>query len=570
MRMIGSGENPRPLQLLTRVTAQVTESRELDTALQFIANALVDELSAVMVHLVLYTDDDGCPTCRTRAPDGIVGRSTRWHGQARAGMIVEPAELHIWPDGLVMVEEVLRTHRPLRVEKNAHDYVRERMLANCDHQPEMYSSPERLEAFLDVPFETVAFYPLMLRGAFFGVLCSSFTRELDEDEFACIAMFANQASVAIDRARLDYLVERLRTVRPGGTAVAPAIRNRRSGDTDVAAADAHMAASPAFRALLDTVRQTAATESTVLLVGETGTGKEVIARTIHRLSARGDRPLVRVNCGAIAANLIESELFGHERGAFTGALQRRLGRFEMADRGTLFLDELAELPLDGQVKLLRVLQEREFERVGSSQSIRVDVRLIAATNRDLDVEVASGRFREDLFYRVSVLPIRVPALRERPEDIPLFAEYFLADFHRVLGTPARRIADDALRALLAYHWPGNVRELRNVMERACVLARGDTIGVRDLRLAHPHAHPSPSTSHPALPQPARSDEPLATLEEHERAYLRRVLASTNGRIEGPHGAAAILAINPSTLRSRLRRLGIDRVEPPADSPFAAD
>jgi transcriptional regulator with GAF, ATPase, and Fis domain len=552
--MIASPDRERPLQLVNRITAQVTETRDLEAALQPIAGALVHQLGAVMVHLLLYTADDGCPRCRSRVVTDAA-TPVRLHRAARAGMVLEPEEMHIWPDGLVMVEEVIRTRRPLRVEKNAQAYIRERMLANCDSRPEMYSSREELESFLDKPFETVAFYPLMVRDTFYGVLCSSYTRPLDDDEFACIAVFAAQASWAIERARLYNTVQDLRTVRPASSRSHQVVRRDRDRPVDIELADEPIAASAVFQAVLETVQQAAATDSTVLLIGETGTGKEVVARAIHRLSARNLRPLIKVNCGAIAPNLIESELFGHERGAFTGALQRRLGRFEMADRGTLFLDELAELPLEGQVKLLRVLQEHEFERVGNSQSIHVDVRLIAATNRDLDVEVAAGRFRQDLFYRVSVLPLRIPSLRERPEDIPLFAEHFLAHFRRELGTPARDIAPDAMRMLRQYEWPGNVRELKNVIERACVLARRATIQVDDLHLA-PARAPSNGT-----PNGAHHAEPLTTFEAHERAYLRRVLATTNGRIEGPHGAAAILAMNPSTLRSRLRRLGIDRLEP---------
>jgi two-component system, NtrC family, nitrogen regulation response regulator GlnG len=315
--------------------------------------------------------------------------------------------------------------------------------------------------------------------------------------------------------------------------------------------------SPAMQEIYRSIARLMGTDLSVLITGESGTGKELVARALHDFGKRRNGPFVAINMAAIPRELIESELFGHERGAFTGALQRRLGRFEMADQGTLFLDELAELPLDGQVKLLRVLQEREFERVGSSHSIRVDVRLIAATNRDLEAQVAAGRFREDLFYRVSVLPIRVPALRERAEDIPLFAQYFVNEFHRILGTTPRTIAPDASQLLLDYRWPGNVRELKNVIERACVLTRRDTIQASDLRL---------TPNQRAIPAP---DEPLTTLDEHERSYLRRVLASTNGRIEGPRGAAAILGINPSTLRSRLRRLGIGRIEPAPD-PVAAD
>jgi formate hydrogenlyase transcriptional activator len=252
--------------------------------------------------------------------------------------------------------------------------------------------------------------------------------------------------------------------------------------------------------------------------------------------------MVTVNCGAIAPGLIESELFGHERGAFTGAVQRRVGRFEAADRSTLFLDEVSELPLDGQVKLLRALQEQEVERVGGSRPIRVDVRLVAATNRDLERDVAEGRLRPDLFYRLNVLPIHVPPLRERREDIARLTRHFIAHFERTLGKPLTGIDADSLRRLHAHSWPGNVRELRNVIERACVLARGPVISI-DRPLA-------------AVTTADDTQERLTSLADHERSYLRRVLVHTNGRISGPRGAAVILDMHPNTLRSRLDRLGI--------------
>jgi formate hydrogenlyase transcriptional activator len=300
--------------------------------------------------------------------------------------------------------------------------------------------------------------------------------------------------------------------------------------------------SPAFQAMLDTVRHVASSDTTILLIGETGTGKELIARALHAGSPRAGRPLISVNCGGIAPGLIESELFGHERGAFTGAVQRRVGRFESADRATLFLDEVSELPFEAQVKLLRVLQEHEIERVGGSRPIQVDARLIAATNRDLERDSQAGRFRSDLFYRLNVLPIRVPPLRERRGDIPRLTRHFIAHFQRKLGKPLTGIDADSLRRLVAHSWPGNVRELRNVIERACVLARGPVISI-DRPLA-------------AANDADDEEEEFTSLADHERRYLRRVLTHTKGRISGPRGAAAILGLHPNTLRSRLDRLGL--------------
>ena len=300
--------------------------------------------------------------------------------------------------------------------------------------------------------------------------------------------------------------------------------------------------SSALRAMLRNVRKVAGVETTVLLTGETGTGKELIARAIHAASPRRDRPLIKMNCGAIPQGLVESELFGHERGAFTGALQRRIGRFEMADRGTLFMDEVGELPGETQVKLLRVLQEQEFERVGATRSQRVDVRLVAATNRDLEAEVQAGRFRRDLFYRLNVFPVRIPALRERVSDIPLLVKYFLAQLQRKLAKPLQAVTAESMERLQAYGWPGNIRELQNVLERSCVMATSTIVEIEgDLR-------PAPVSVKAG---------PLVSLEENERAHIRRALTATGGKIHGPRGAATILEINPSTLRSRMEKLGID-------------
>ena len=301
--------------------------------------------------------------------------------------------------------------------------------------------------------------------------------------------------------------------------------------------------SPALRDVLRSMRKVAGVETTVLLMGETGTGKELIARAIHDTSPRKERSLVKLNCGAIPHGLVESELFGHERGAFTGAMQRRIGRFEMADRGTLFLDEVGELPLETQVKLLRVLQEQEFERVGSTRPMKVDVRLVAATNRDLEVEVNAGRFRRDLFYRLNVFPVRIPSLRERPRDIPLLVKHFLAQLQRKLAKPLQGVTPESVERLQGYSWPGNIRELQNVLERSCVMATSPIVEIEDDLVA--------------VTPPRTTNGSITSLDENERAHIRRALAATGGRIHGPRGAATMLDIHPSTLRSRMERLGIE-------------
>jgi transcriptional regulator with GAF, ATPase, and Fis domain len=307
--------------------------------------------------------------------------------------------------------------------------------------------------------------------------------------------------------------------------------------------------------VLDEVRQVAGTEATVLIQGETGTGKELFARAIHNGSRRRAEPMITVNCAAIPAPLIESEFFGHEKGAFTGATTKREGRFALADGGTIFLDEIGELPLELQSKLLRVLQEGTFEPVGSGRTQKVDVRVVAATNRDLRREVAEGRFREDLFYRLNVFPIPLPALRERPEDIPLLADAFASRFAQALRKELLPLAAESIARLKAYAWPGNVRELENVMERAVITAVG---GRMDLARALPDA-PPPGESEPIAPA-ADWVYSIAELEEIERQNFQRALERCAGRVSGENGAARLLGMKPSTLSSRLKALGVKRAD----------
>ena len=309
--------------------------------------------------------------------------------------------------------------------------------------------------------------------------------------------------------------------------------------------------SGALRHLLAQVAKVAPTDSTVLISGETGTGKELIARAIHRRSPRAARAFIRVNCAAIAPSLIASELFGHEKGAFTGALQRRVGRFEAADGGTIFLDEVGELPVEMQLALLRVLQEREFERVGSNQPISVDVRVLAATNRDLQAAVTAGTFREDLFYRLNVVPIRVPPLRERMDDLPVLVEYLVTRYAEKVGRRIGSVERRTLERLQAYGWPGNIRELQNVIERAVILCEGDTLSIDEAWLKPDARGRSPRTSPPkgtlGRPDPAR-----------EREVIEAALADSRGRVSGPSGAAAKLGVPRQTLESKIASLGIDR------------
>jgi formate hydrogenlyase transcriptional activator len=324
--------------------------------------------------------------------------------------------------------------------------------------------------------------------------------------------------------------------------------------------------SPVLRRTLAQVELAAPAGTTVLIQGETGTGKEIIARAIHNLSPRRERTFVKVNCAAIPAGLLESELFGHERGAFTGALTQKIGRFEFADRGTLFLDEIADLPLELQPKLLRVLQEQEFERLGGNRTLRVDVRVVAATNGDLAQLVAERKFRSDLYYRLNVFPILVPPLRERREDVPLLVRYFVQTFSRRQNKTVEYIPADVMDALVNYSWPGNIRELENLIERAVLLSKGKELRVPigELKAATAAFSAAAGASEQsAIPMaiaaaPNASSAPIATLEDADRQHILRALRQTNWRIAGPQGAATLLGMKRTTLQARIRKLGIKR------------
>ncbi len=304
-------------------------------------------------------------------------------------------------------------------------------------------------------------------------------------------------------------------------------------------------ASATIKKVLGNVEIVAGTGSTVLLTGETGTGKELIARAIHSRSSRKNKALIKVNCAALPTGLIESELFGHEKGAFTGAISKKIGRFELADKGTIFLDEIGEIPLEIQTKLLRVLQEGEFERVGGTQTIRVDVRVICATNRDLEKAVAENKFRADLFYRINVFPVHLPALRERKEDVPLLVHYFVNKHMIKMGKRIEKIDLDTMRRFLGYSWPGNIRELENIVERAVILSKSPSLHIEEELF-------------PSAKLEEQKEKDLLSLEEIERNHIMKALKETHGVIDGPKGAAIILNVHPNTLRSRMKKLSIDR------------
>ncbi|HEX4936831.1 MAG TPA: sigma-54 dependent transcriptional regulator [Gemmatimonadaceae bacterium] len=384
------------------------------------------------------------------------------------------------------------------------------------------------------------------RAMGFAVLVARNTGVLGEREAAILGQLAPPLGTAL---RLEEERESEHRVREALEADRRALLQRLDRDE---VSGAIVGSESGLRDVMLRVDQVAPTDAPVLLLGETGSGKEVVARAIHARSRRAGGPIVRVNCGAIPAGLIDSELFGHEKGSFTGAIQTRKGWFERADGGTLFLDEIAELPLDAQVRLLRILQDGVFERVGAQRTHRVDVRIVAATHRNLRDMVAQGSFREDLWYRLSVFPIEIPPLRDRPEDIPALASHFAARAGTRLGGAALALAPDDVELLLSYSWPGNVRELAAVIERAAILGDG-----KKLHLAAALGSPGVGSRAAASPQIAIEDPTILPLEQAMARHIERALKATGGRIEGRGGAAALLRINPHTLRARMRKLRID-------------
>ena len=434
--------------------------------------------------------------------------------------------------------------------------------------PDIYTGPkgEAFErALAGEGLQTNCLLPLIQRDHALGILHLAWRaeRSLAQADVDFLRQIASQISIAVDNA-LNYRQVTKSRVRLAAEKQYLEEEIRREYDPDEIVGD-----SPSLLKLLQLVEQVAPTDSNVLITGETGTGKELIARAVHSRSTRKDRPLVKVNCGAIPAGLVESELFGHVKGAFTGATTDRTGRFELADGGTIFLDEVGELPLDTQVKLLRVLQEQEFEPVGSSRTVHVDVRIIAASNRNLAEATRAGLFRSDLFYRLNVVPLHVPSLRERQSDIPQILIFFLIHYSRKMGRKIDSISPETMEQLVNYPWPGNIRELRNVIERGIVLSPSSALtlgpGLLPPEIAHLDSVPATTSVRSGgvggeVQVPGQNNPPIdaPSLEEVERRHILTVLEQTGWKLSGPKGAAKILKIHPNTLRDRISKLGITR------------
>jgi formate hydrogenlyase transcriptional activator len=387
--------------------------------------------------------------------------------------------------------------------------------------------------------------PLISHGRPLGTLVVASQQEenFPEKDAKLLQHVANQIAIAVENSlAFRQVVDRANKLTEEKLYLQDEIRTEYNFEEIVGE-------SPALKRILGQLQTVAPIDSTILILGETGTGKELIARAIHNLSARRERTLVKVNCAAIPTGLLESELFGHEKGAFTGAIAQRIGRFELAHRGTLFLDEVGDIPFELQPKLLRVLQEQEFERLGSPRTLRVDVRLVAATNADLAQRVADNQFRSDLYYRLNVFPVIIPPLRERREDIPVLVRYFAQKHARRMKKPIDTIPAKAMITLTEYHWPGNVRELENFIERAVILSRGPELQVPLAELKH---KPGPTTV------TTNRGDGIATLEHAEREHIVRALGEAHWIVGGPTGAAARLGMKRTTLQSRMRKLGITR------------
>ncbi len=516
----------------------MAQNRTLSELLHSIVSGIAACQNVALARIWLIQPADICSTCRFEkdCPD----QTRCLHLVASAGNSSDPKQdlsqthgaFRRFPIGHRKIGKIAESGQPL-------------LLPNVLGSEDWIADPEWIRAS---GIRTFAAQPLIFRDQILGVL-AIFDRDLlGEDDFKWLRIFADHAAVSITNANafeeIAYLKERLEEENSYlRDEVTGAI-----GSTDL------VGNSPALKKVLQQIELVAPTDATVLITGESGTGKELVARAIHEHSSRSSRPLIKVNCGAVPDSLFESEFFGHVKGAFTGALRDKAGRFELADGGTLFLDEIGEIPLLMQTKLLRVLQEQEVERVGDTRSRKINVRIIAATNRDLKADVDSGRFRADLYYRLTVFPIENPPLRDRVDDIPILAAHFIRIAAHRMNRRAPKFTQANARHLCQYQWPGNVRELQNAIERAVILAQN---GPLQFNL-------SPTSATPETPVASTPHQPTllsrADFKLQEYHHLQAALAQTNGKIFGPNGAAQLLGMPPTTLASRIKALKI--VRPP--------
>lgn len=525
---------------LPQVMVATAQQRGLQDVLRTITHGIAQCHNTVLTRIWLVGPDRLCDLCRKREDVSESDRSL--HLAASAGVPRDrqtdysrlDGAFHRFPMGERKIGRVAATGEPL-------------WLAGLQGNEEWLAHPAW---FTREEVRTFAAHPLIYRDEILGVLGLFDRALLNEEAFKWLRMFADYAAVSIANARAFEEIDRLRARLEEENLYLREEVSAALGMGDF------VGESQALQHVLRQVELVAPTDAAVLITGESGTGKELVARAIHDRSPRKGRALIKVNCSAVPDTLFESEFFGHVKGAFTGALADRPGRFEMADHGTLFLDEIGEVPLPMQAKLLRVIQEREFERVGDIRTRHVDVRILAATNRDLKREVDAGRFRQDLYYRLSVFPLHIPPLRERREDIPKLAAHFIAQSAKRMNRRVPRLTQGVLSQLAAHSWPGNVRELQNVVERAVILSQGRTLDI------HLPSSPSRAPGVPLAPAPPASQ--VATRQEwkrHERENIAEALRLAKGKVFGANGAAALLGMKPTTLASRIKALEITKTKP---------
>ena len=523
--------------ILPQVMVMMAQHRSLAEVLHAITEGIAQCHHVVLARIWLLAPGDICETCRLRSecPD----RTRCLHLAASAGNPKDPqadyrrldGSFQRFPLGVLKIGRVGQTGEPLLLPGIGGD---EEWFADRD-----WLAREGVKSF--------AAQPLNFRGEILGVLAMFDRGVLDQHNFEWLRVFADHAAVSIANARAFEEIEQLRA------RLEEENQYLREEVTAALGAGTILGASPGLQKVLQQIQLVAPTDAAVLVTGESGTGKELVARAIHDHSPRRSRTMVKVNCSAVPDSLFESEFFGHAKGAFTGALRDKQGRFELADGGTLFLDEIGEVPLAMQGKLLRVLQEQEVERIGDPRTRKVNVRIVAATNRELRKEVEAGRFRQDLFYRLSVFPIETPPLRDRREDIPALVAHFVKQSAQRMNRRVPRITPATMNQLAAYDWPGNVRELQNAVERAVILSQGGPLRF-DLVASRSGGTP------PAI-APAPSQTGVLTqveLKRRERENLTAALQQTGGKIFGPDGAAELLGMKPTTLASRIAALGLER------------